>query len=230
MKLSGFSATLGVCCLLVSSTRAADDYKAAAAEQALPDEVAAEIGKLMAPQATKVTNGKRTLCEIWLRNAVPVQADFAPSDTVLYSFEPGQLVGVIRFPRKVTDFRNQEIAAGVYTLRYGLQPVDGNHVGTSETRDFLLLSPAREDKDPAKLEMEGLYKFSRDAAETTHPAIMPLRALSPDLEPEKVPAMVHEDAGELWSVIVKATTTTGSSDDQKESKLLKFVVVGHAAE
>jgi hypothetical protein len=225
-RLSGFLAALGVC-LLVGVSHAADDYKVAAAEQTLPEEVAADIAKLMTPESYKVTNGKRTICELWLRSAVPVQADFAPTDTVLYPFEVGQLVGVVRFARKTTDFRNQEIAAGVYTLRYGLQPVDGNHVGTSETRDFLLLLPAGEDKDPAKLEMENLYKLSRDAAETTHPAIMPLRAVSPDLE--KAPAMVHDEAAELWSVVVKGTTTTGNPE-QTESKMIQLVVVGHAAE
>ncbi len=229
MKFSALLATL-VACLLLRGARAADDYKVAAAEQSVPDEVAPDIAKLLTPHVSKVTSGKRTLCEIWLRSAVPVQAAFAPSDTVLYSFEPGQLVGVIRFPRKTTDFRNQEIVAGVYTLRYGLQPVDGNHVGTSETRDFLLLSPAAEDKDPAKLEMENLYKISRDASETTHPAILPLRAVSPDTEADKTPLLVHDEAAELWSVVVKGATATGTDGDQKEDKLIQFVVVGHAAE
>ena len=135
-KLSGYLAVLGVG-LLLGVSRAADDYKVAAAEQSVPEEVAADIAKLITPESFKVTSGKRTICELWLRKAVPVQASFAPTDTVLYPFEVGQLVGVVRFARKTTDFRNQEIAAGVYTLRYGLQPVDGNHVGTSETRDFL---------------------------------------------------------------------------------------------
>ncbi len=228
-KLSGLLALLGVC-LLLGVSRAADDYKVAAVAQNVPDEVAADIASLMAPESYKVTHGKRTTCELWLRRAVPVQASFAPTDTVLYPFDVGQLVGVVRFPRKTSDFRNQEIAAGVYTLRYGLQPVDGNHVGTSETRDFLLLLPAGEDKDPAKLEMENLYKISRDAAETTHPAIMPLRAVSPELDQEKAPIMVHDEAAELWSVAVKGTTTTGNQDDPKESKLIQLVVVGHAAE
>ena len=41
-----------------------------------------------------------------------------------------------------TDFRGQEIKKGVYTLRYGQQPEDGNHIGTSELADFLLAIPA----------------------------------------------------------------------------------------
>ena len=77
--------------------------------------------------------------------------------------------------------------------------------------------------------MENLYKLSRDAAETTHPAIMPLRAVSPDLDQDKAPTMVHDETAELWSVVVKGTTTTGNPD-QTESKLIQLVVVGHAAE
>ena len=40
------------------------------------------------------------------------------------------------------DFRDQGIPAGTYILRYSQQPVDGAHVGTSTTRDFLALLPA----------------------------------------------------------------------------------------
>jgi hypothetical protein len=229
MKLRCLVAVASVC-LFVAVARAADDYQIAGADQRLPDEVAADVAKLMAPKALKVASGKRALCDIWMRKAVPVQADFTPTQSELYPFEVGQLVGVIRFPRKTTDFRNQEIAAGVYTLRYGLQPVDGNHVGTSETRDFLLLSPAADDKDPAKLEPEDLYKFSREASETTHPAILPMQSVSPDVDVDAAPAMVHDESRELWSVLVKGTTATGPEDDQKAARLIQFVVVGHAAE
>jgi hypothetical protein len=229
MKFSWLIAALSLC-LLGTVARAADEYQVAAADQALPGEVAPGVAKLMGPRAFKIGSAKRVLCEIWLRKAIPVQADFTPTESVLYPFEIGQLVGVIRFPRKTSDFRNQEIASGVYTLRYGLQPVDGNHVGTSETRDFLLLSPAAEDKDPAKLEPEDLYKFSREASATTHPAILPMQVISPDVADDAAPAMVHDESRELWSVLVKGTMSTGAGDDQKESRLVQFVVVGHAAE
>ncbi|HEY1602519.1 MAG TPA: hypothetical protein VGG64_23145 [Pirellulales bacterium] len=225
-----YAIAVGLLCLSVGPVLAADDYKIAAIDQASPDEVSPDLAKLLSPKALKVTNGKRVLCEIWLRRAVPIRADFAPSQTELYPFDVGQVVGVIRFPRKTSDFRNQEIGAGVYTLRYGLQPVDGNHVGTSETRDFLLLSPAAEDKDPAKLEVDNLYKLSRDASETTHPAILPMQGAVSDFDDATAPAMVHDDSHELWSVVIKSTVSTGEQDDQKEDRLLQFVVAGHAAE
>ena len=39
--------------------------------------------------------------------------------------------------------------AGVYTLRYAIQPKTDDHFGVSPFRNFLLLSPAAVDKDPA---------------------------------------------------------------------------------
>ena len=60
---------IAMLCRFAAVAEAADDYKIAAAEQARPDEVSAGIAKLLSPQALKVTSGKRTLCEIWLRRA-----------------------------------------------------------------------------------------------------------------------------------------------------------------
>lgn len=225
MKLPFLSAAVAVC-FLSTMARAADDYHIAASDQAVPEEVGADVAKQLSPKGVKVTSGKRTLCEIWLRGVVPTQQGFAPSQTVLYPLSVGELVGVIRFPRKATDFRNQDIKAGVYTLRYGLQPVDGNHVGTSETRDFLLLSPAADDTNPEKIPEEELFKFSRDASATTHPAIFPLQAAPTD-DAAEVPAVVHDEARELWGVLLKATCATGGT---KAEKLIQFVVAGHAAE
>ena len=65
---------------------------------------------------------------------------------VIYPFSQGQMLGVIRYSRSGSDFRDQDIEAGVYTLRYAHQPVDGAHVGTSPTRDFLMLLNAEHDK------------------------------------------------------------------------------------
>jgi hypothetical protein len=225
MKLPSFFVVV-VVSLTVAGARAADEYAVAPVDQAAPDDVAADIAKQLSPKGFKITSGKRTLCEIWLRQELPAQAGFTPSQTVLYPLEVGELVGAIRFPRKTSDFRKQEIAAGTYTLRYGLQPVDGNHVGTFETRDFLLLSPAKDDSSPAKIDAEELFKFSRDASETTHPAIMPMLAAA-DADLGSLPSIAHEESRELWSVLLKASCAAGG---EKMEKAIQFVIVGHAAE
>src|SRR4051794_8244596 len=116
---------IAVCCLAADALRASEEYKIQPVAQRPPDDLAADIAERLLPKVFKVATDKQTLCEIWLRRSIPLRADAVPSESVLYSFESGQLIGIIRFPHKTTDFRDHEIAAGVYTLRYGLQPVDG---------------------------------------------------------------------------------------------------------
>ena len=85
----------------------------------------------------------------------------------------GALLGVLRFPAKAGDRRGQTIAAGVYTLRYGNYPVNGNHQGVAPQRDFLLLVPAALDKTTdAVADFDALLNLSRKASGTPHPAVL----------------------------------------------------------
>jgi hypothetical protein len=62
----------------------------------------------------------------------------------------GALVGLVQFPDKGSDYREQHIPAGIYTLRYGLHPEDGDHMGAAPSRDFVLLTPAAADTEASK--------------------------------------------------------------------------------
>ena len=117
-------------------------------------------------------------------------------------------MGVLRFPRKGADFRGQEIAAGAYTLRYGDQPVDGNHVGTFDTRDFLLLLPAGADESPAALAEADLFEKSAQAAGSTHPAILPL--VKPAGDGAK-PTLRHIEEKEWWTCASAVRTPAARS-------------------
>ncbi len=178
--------------LAVSQLAQAADYTVGTLDQGPPAGVSPQISKLLLPKGLKVANGSKTVCEIWLLKEWPSKADFKPSTSILYPFEMGDLMGVIRFPRKTNDFRGQEIASGVYTLRYALQPEDGNHVGTSETRDFLLMLPVAADADAKRLDKDTLFKHSKEAAKTTHPAMLSLLAAGEEGGP--APTMVHDEA------------------------------------
>jgi len=212
---------LAVGLLMTSSLAVAEDYRVEATKDAPPAELAADIVSQLAPTGFKVLQGeKRTVCEIWVAKAWPTKADFQASDTVLYPLESGSLVGALRFARKGADFRGQEIPAGIYTLRYANQPVDGNHVGTFATRDFLVMSPADADQSTAPVADEDLFKTSAKSAESTHPAIIPL------VKPADgdAPAMRQLDENEWWTVRLPGK-------DAKGGKLvLELIVVGKAAE
>jgi hypothetical protein len=167
---------------------------------------------------------RRTVCEIWLAKQWPARADFTPTSEVQYPFQVGELVGVVRFRRKASDFREREIPAGVYTLRYAQQPVDGNHVGTSPTRDFLCLVGAEKDRTPGQLDGETLVKLSAEASESNHPALLCLQSAQP--AKDGAPAIRHDKERDWWIVSLQGTIA-GS----KPSPLpLDVVIIGHAPE
>lgn len=86
-------------------------------------------------------------------------------------------LGVVQFEQDSRDFRGQTIPKGTYTLRYGLLPNDGNHMGVAPNRDFLLVLSPTSDSDPmATYTEKQLYRASEKAAGTPHPAVLSLVA------------------------------------------------------
>jgi hypothetical protein len=135
----------------------------------------------------------------------------------------GELVGVIQYHRKGGDFRDQEIPTGMYTLRYALQPEDGNHVGTSDTRDFLLLLPAAEDTEPGVMAEDEMWQMSAGAVGTSHPAMLSLLAAGKG----ESPAISHNEEFDRWSILFTGKAKQG---DAVEPLNMELIVVGHAAE
>lgn len=204
----------------------AQEFKVAKLESAAPaDAVSPEIAALLQPTGFKLTRGEsRTVCEVWPCKEWPIAADAKTGLEVITPLTPGQLIGVIRYPRKATDFREQEINSGVYTLRYGQQPVDGAHVGTSPTRDFLVVSPADKDKSPAVLDYKALVEAGKATSGTSHPAILSLQQPGDAQEP----LAVRENSEKEWT-IVRFTGKT-SSGGQVKDLALEVVLVGVAKE
>ena len=124
-----------------------------------------------------------------------------------------------------TDFRGQELKAGVYTLRYGQQPEDGNHVGTSDLADFLLALPAKMDVDPKPIfGFDELSMRSAKSAGATHPAIF---SMLPSEKPIKVASVTHDDDHDFWILNVQAAAKTKT----KAAKVnLRFIAIGRTPE
>lgn len=200
----------------------ADEYSVAPAGGPPPsDEISADIAALLSDKGVAVKNGTRTQLEIWLVKEWPLKSA-APGEGLLYPFEPGQLIGVVRVARKGADFRDQEIAKGVYTLRYSLQPVDGAHVGTSPTRDFLLLVEASKDTSPETIAYKPLTDLSKEAAQSAHPALLCLQS-----DDASAPAVRHNEEHDWWIVRLEGT---GASAEGAKPLSLALVVAGKAAE
>jgi hypothetical protein len=191
----------------------------------LPDGIPAEFTKALNPQGVAVEGADGAVAQIWLGKALAAKKGFAPSFSIKYPFTTGQFVGVLKVIQKkgYTDFRGQELAPGLYTLRYGLQPEDGNHLGTSTVRDFLLALPIGEDKSPKTLaDLDELFAHSSKSAGTTHPAIFAILGLKE--APEK-PALEHNEDRDYWML---NTSIEISSDGKPVPFPFQMVVVGYA--
>ena len=161
------------------------------------------------------------MCEIWLRKVVPAKATPTQVNGVAFGqLEDGTLMAAVRFLRDTTDYRKQKVKPGVFTLRYALHPVDGNHLGISPQRDFLAMVPAALDSGIAPVAYKDLMDLSRKAAGAGHPCLWSLtEAAGTDL-----PTVVHIEEEDFWVVSFKIQLEGGAS------LAIGLVVVGHPAE
>lgn len=210
-------------CLLANSFAAAADHKLEPVK-GLPDALAPDVAKLISPQGHQIAGPKGAIVEVWFVDNVAVKDGFKPSLSQMYPFQAGQLVGAIRVAKGAdfTDFRNQQIKPGVYTLRFGLQPSDGNHVGTSETADFLLALPAAADTKTDNISnFNALAKSSAKASGATHPAIFSL------VDPKKAAdtAKLEKQGDDHW---VLNAVLNGKAKDQAVPVKVRLIVIGHS--
>jgi len=190
----------------------------------LPDGLSKEIAAVVDAKGQRVTDKNGAVCSVWLVKEVPTKANFKPTLSVKYPFAPGELLGALQVQAKskYTDFRGQEIKAGVYTLRYGQQPEDGNHVGTSDLADFLLAIPAAVDTDPSPIgAFKALSERSAKTAGSTHPAIF---SLLPSEKPAEKPTLTHNTAKEHTML----STTIAAKGGTKVA--LRMIVIGKSGE
>jgi hypothetical protein len=222
-----WTAIFAFCSCYEGALAAEAEFEAVLLEQEPPkEELAPPIAESLGTTGIAVKRGEnRTVCELWLCKKWQVQPDFKPTLQLLYPFKEGELIGVIRYPRRGNDFRDQEIAGGIYTLRYALQPVDGNHVGTSPTRDFFLMLPAELDKSTEPIVQEELVLQSTEVSQTAHPALLALQEVQK--EASKLPAMRHDESRDWW--ILQLAGNSGAEGKSGDVRV-DVVVVGHAAE
>jgi hypothetical protein len=160
-------------CLLFGASAMFAQYKSEPAG-APPPELAPAISQALEQQGTKIIGGSGAVfCEVWFRTSLPAGAKSSEESVTLPTIPHGTLLGAIRFTSQGADRRGQNIKPGVYTLRYSLQPLNGDHLGVSPQRDFLVMTPAADDKDlNATPAFDALMAMSRKASGTPHPAVL----------------------------------------------------------
>jgi len=191
--------------LLPTAVLAQGSYKIEALKEGPPAGLAGAIKGALDAQGYRVTDDQgKSYAEFWLRKSVPAKGKPAgPEAAVLFPvLAEGELLGALRFPGEGHDYRDQTIAQGVYTLRYGLQPVNGDHLGVSTYRDYALLVPAGKDQALANLASKKLEEQSASSAGTNHPAVLMLLAAPNGSKGTSEPSMVHDATLNIWGAVV----------------------------
>ena len=160
-------------CVASASARQAAPLSAAPHKDPVPQGVAAPIAARLAPGGVRVevSNGPVSL-DFWWVAALVVNA--GTGKPAWADVPEGSLVGLVRIPTDFRDIRGRVLKPGVYTLRYGIQPANGDHLGVSPYRDFLLLSPVAIDTDPAPKGHDGTIELSKNAIGGSHPGVWSL--------------------------------------------------------
>jgi hypothetical protein len=133
-----------------------------------PDAIAEGVRRLLFQESTDVRRGA-DLIRAWGVRALPL----APGATPDWSnVPPGSLIGAMQLEASLPDIRGVPIRPGVYTLRFALQPQDGDHMGVSPYRQFLVVAPAAEDRTVEPLGNDGAIALGKKTSGRSHPAVL----------------------------------------------------------
>ena len=196
MRLNTF---VGIILMSCVSTAFGADPSLQPIEEAPPEDVSAAIRGSLGSQGFRVLSGEKVLMELWLRSEIPVKEQGGSGDLGVSfgNLQPGTLIGVVHFPEEWADYKNNPIGAGVYTLRYAVQPADGNHMGVSQYRDFLLLLQATTDVEvETSLGPDELVVQSYASTGKPHPGTL---ALFPLYEDAPEPKLMQNEMGQ-WTL------------------------------
>lgn len=164
---------------------------------AFPAELAPPVAAALAPGGVKASVGANTIA-FWFVKALPAK--------VWSDLKEGALVGAVRIEKDFRDVRGRVIKAGTYTLRYGIQPANGDHLGVSPYREFLLLSPAKLDTDTADKAHDPLVELSKETIGGSHPAVW---SIDPPTT-TAAPLSVHTTEHDLKAIVLEVPAAGGA--------------------
>lgn len=152
-----------------------------AVEKEAPQAIAKAIQAVLDNKVIQLVDAEGPVFEYWFRKAIPLQNKPTTPGGALDSIKETTLLGVLKLHKPFHDFRDDKVDPGVYTMRLGLRPDDGDHMGVSFFSYFALLVPAERDR-----ELEGIkshHALSVASMEDTaggHPRSVSLEPLEND--------------------------------------------------
>jgi hypothetical protein len=187
--------------LMAPRAVSAQALTAAAHDEPLPEALAPAIRDALGPGGVRVVRDALAI-DFWWVKALAVKTG---GEVDWLGVAEGSLVGAARLSGEYRDIRGRAVKAGVYTLRYAIQPANGDHLGVSSYQDFLLMSPAADDTDPPPAGHLRTVDMSRRTVGATHPAPW---ALDPPVTDEPLLSVGRNDM-DLTYVVFELPTTAG---------------------
>jgi hypothetical protein len=180
---------------------------------AVPSDIQPPVAAQLQAGGVRASVNGNTL-DFWWVKAVPMTGS-APDWSAVAE---GTLIGAVRIGASFRDIRGKVIKPGVYTLRYGIQPDNGDHLGVSPHRQFLLISPARDDSDPAPQGHDGTVELSKEAIGGSHPGVW---SIDPPAAGQQPLLSLHKTDLGHEALIVEVPATR----DAKPDGALRFGIV-----
>jgi len=203
-------------------------YAIKEAKTAPPKELKPAVASLLDEATVQLFDAKDNLiCELWFRKEVPAKAtpEQVKNGLTLREVPETTLLGALQVHKTMIDYRKQKIKEGVYTLRLGYQPADGDHMGTAPNNDFCLAVFADDDGDAALMKPKALQEASAKVAGGSHPAVLllfPPKAKAPD-KPS-----LEKDAMSDW-ILTRPVAVKAGDARAKIGLMLTLVGVSTAA-
>jgi hypothetical protein len=221
-----FRAWLGLG-LLLHTVGGAAELNLKLLDKTLPQEIDPSITNLLSSKALQLLDGEKPAYELWLRDRLPLKSKPSSTATGLASLAETTLIGIMVVGSGQRDYKDNDIASGAYTVRFALQPQDGNHLGTAEFSYFAVLTPVKTDTKPDGITTyKALVKASGKDTSTGHPVVLSLRPAS---APASEPAKLVQPAADHKAVQIRVPAQVADSDETAE---LHFQLVyegkGHA--
>ena len=197
--------------LLVSGLIQASDFSVKSISKAAPSELGDSIKAELSDQAIQIFKGDKPLYELWLASSVTLNSAIDAPNRALSALKQTTLLGAIKVIDSERDYRDDELFDGTYTIRFGLRPDDGNHLGTSNFRYFAVLVAAKNDQELGGItRSRQLVKASSKTNPTDHPLIL---SLFPVNSAEKAELEFHEPAPEHTALRLSLAAKTADGAD-----------------
>jgi hypothetical protein len=197
------AAVAAVLVLAAARGVAAQDATVQTAAADPPTDLAEPIRSLMGTQHATVTRGD-TVMDFWWVKSIPLTS---AGEASWASVADGTLVGALRVAGPLTDIRGMTLKPGVYTLRFARQPQDGDHMGVSPYREFLLPCPSGADITPDPLGFKPTVALAKKSSGESHPSALSINPPSSVSPPGQV---VTNDQGHTAVTFAVPASTSGA--------------------